>query len=55
MLAGLGLKRNLDRQGTIDEYQLGLDVNRIHDLYERRGYFQVTVTPRVERHGDAQC
>jgi outer membrane translocation and assembly module TamA len=54
LLASLGLKRNLDRQGTIDEYQLSLDVNRIRGLYERRGFFEAKVTPRVERHGSAQ-
>ncbi len=52
--SGLALKRNLDRGGSIDEYQLALDVDRIRGLYQRRGYFSVKVTPRVERKGDAQ-
>ena len=54
LLSGLALKRNLDAQRTIDEYQLGLDVDRIIGLYQRRGYFSAKVTPRVERKGDAQ-
>jgi outer membrane protein assembly factor BamA len=54
LLSGLALKRTLDGGRAIDEYQLGLDVNRIAGLYQRRGYFSAKVTPRVERKGDAQ-
>jgi outer membrane protein insertion porin family len=54
LLSGLALKRNLDGQRAIDEYQLGLDIERIVGLYQRRGYFSAQVTPRVERKGDAQ-
>jgi outer membrane translocation and assembly module TamA len=54
LLNGLALKRNLDGQRAIDEYQLGLDIERITGLYQRRGYFSAKVTPRVERKGDAQ-
>ncbi|HEY5951440.1 MAG TPA: BamA/TamA family outer membrane protein, partial [Kofleriaceae bacterium] len=54
LLAGLALKRNLDGGRAIDEYQLGLDVERIVGLYQRRGYFSAKVTPRVERNHDAQ-
>jgi outer membrane protein assembly factor BamA len=54
LLAGLALKRNLDGGRATDEYQLGLDVDRIAGLYQRRGYFSAKVTPRVERKGDAQ-
>jgi translocation and assembly module TamA len=53
LLAGLALKRNLDAGRSIDEYQLGLDTQRIIGLYQRRGFFSVTVTPRVEKQGDA--
>jgi outer membrane protein assembly factor BamA len=53
LLSGLALKRNLDAGRNIDEYQLTLDVQRIAGLYQRRGYFSVTVEPRVERVGDA--
>jgi outer membrane protein assembly factor BamA len=54
LLSGLALKRTLDGGRAIDEYQLGLDVQRIEGLYQRRGYFSAKVTPRVERKGDAQ-
>jgi translocation and assembly module TamA len=53
LLSGLALKRNLDAGRSIDEYQLALDTQRIAGLYQRRGYFKVTVTPRVEKQGDA--
>lgn len=53
LLSGLALKRNRDAGRSIDEYQLGLDTQRIIGLYQRRGYFSVQVTPRVERKGDA--
>jgi len=54
LLSGLALKRNLDGGRAIDEYQLGLDTQRILGLYQRRGYFSAKVTPRVEHQGDAQ-
>ena len=54
LLSGLALTRNKTAGRAIDEYQLGLDTQRIIGLYQRRGYFSVTVVPRVEHKGDAQ-
>ncbi len=53
LLSGLALKRNLDAQRSLDEYQMALDTERIAGLYQRRGYFSAKVTPRIERKGDA--
>jgi translocation and assembly module TamA len=53
LLGGLALTRIKNAGRAIDEYQLGLDTERIIGLYQRRGYFSVTVIPRVERKGDA--
>ncbi|HEY5925341.1 MAG TPA: BamA/TamA family outer membrane protein [Kofleriaceae bacterium] len=51
--SGLALTRTQQGGRAIDEYQLGLDTERIIGLYQRRGYFSATVVPRVERQGDA--
>jgi outer membrane protein assembly factor BamA len=53
LVSGLALERNREAGRPIDEYQLGLDTERIVGLYHRRGYFSAKVTPRVERKGDA--
>src|SRR5262245_55871869 len=35
LLSGLALKRNLDAGRAVDDYQLGLDTERIIGLYQR--------------------
>jgi len=51
LIRGLALKRSQDAGRGIDEYQLSLDISRIKGAYERRGYFGVSVEPRVEYKG----
>src|SRR5690606_3918101 len=53
LVRGLSLDRARRGGRGIDEYQLSLDVQRIESAYQRRGYLNVVVDPRVEREGDA--
>ena len=49
ILPRLGLQAVADRQGSIDEYQLQLDTQRIIGAYQRIGYLGVDVKTKVEK------
>jgi outer membrane protein assembly factor BamA len=53
LVHGLALSRGTGAAHDVDEYELAVDTTRIVGIYERRGYFEVEVKPRVERKGDA--
>ena len=53
LMSGLALTRSVGTGRPIDDYQLNLDTQRIIGLYQQRGFFTATVTPRVERKGAA--
>ncbi|MDB4961371.1 MAG: surface antigen [Myxococcales bacterium] len=48
LVPGLQLNRTLVGGRAVDPYQLSVDTERIRAAYLRRGYFDVTVKPRVE-------
>ncbi len=50
---GLALHRVLSEGGAPDPYLVSIDGERIKGKYVRRGYLEVDVHSRVERHGDA--
>jgi outer membrane protein insertion porin family len=50
----LALHEAIGDGAAIDPYLLGLDADRIHAEYLRRGFFAVTVTPTVEQRGAQQ-
>ena len=49
---GLALRRVQKRGGSPDPYLVVVDGKRIEGEYIRRGYLEVDVRSRVERHGD---
>lgn len=49
LIRGLSLYRAQQGGRGIDEYQLGLDVQRIQGAYLKRGYLSVVVKPQVTR------
>ncbi len=51
--AGLALRRAQKAGGAPDPYLVTVDRERIKGMYLRRGYLEVDVHSRVERHGDA--
>lgn len=53
LTAGLALQRVRKQGGSPDPYLVVIDGNRIKGEYIRRGYLEVDVRSRVERHGDA--
>jgi outer membrane protein assembly factor BamA len=50
---GLALRRVQKHDGAPDPYLVAVDGERVRGMYLRRGYFEVDVHPRVERHGNA--
>jgi outer membrane protein assembly factor BamA len=50
---GLALHRVLSQGSAPDPYLVAMDRERLKGKYVRRGYFEVDVHSRVERHGDA--
>lgn len=50
---GLALRRVQSQGGSPDPYLVVIDGNRIKGEYIRRGYLEVEVRSRVERHGDS--
>src|SRR6185312_6040754 len=48
ILPRLGLHAVAAREGTIDEYQLQLDTQRISGVYQRLGYFAVDVKTKAD-------
>ena len=54
LVPGLALKRNLDAGRALDPYQLTVDRDRLRAAYLKRGFFEVTVTPRVDLKGGEQ-
>jgi translocation and assembly module TamA len=53
LIPRLALDRTAKREGSIDEYQLQLDSQRIATAYQKLGFFKVDVTSRLDKHGDA--
>ena len=51
--AGLALRRAQKQGAAPDPYIVGVDRERIRGMYLRRGYLEVDVHSRVERHGEA--
>jgi outer membrane protein assembly factor BamA len=49
ILPRLGLTAVATREGTIDEYQLQLDTQRVAGAYQRLGYFSVDVKSKLEK------
>lgn len=49
LVPALGLTRDLDEGRPVDPYAVTEDTNRIRAAYLRRGFFNVRVTPRIER------
>lgn len=54
LVPGLALKRTLDAGRALDPYQLTVDRDRLRAAYLKRGFFEVTVTPRVDLKDGAQ-
>jgi outer membrane protein assembly factor BamA len=54
LVPGLALKRNLDAGRGLDPYQLTVDRDRLRAAYVKAGFFEVTVTPRVDLVGGEQ-
>ncbi len=54
LVPGLALHRNLDAGRALDPYQLSVDLDRLRAAYLRRGFFEVSVTPRVDLRDGAQ-
>jgi outer membrane protein assembly factor BamA len=53
LLNGLALHRAEDKGDAADPYQVQLDTDRIKGQYLREGFFDIDVSARVERKGDA--
>jgi translocation and assembly module TamA len=53
LLAGLALHRAEQNGDSADPYQVQLDTDRLKGQYLREGFFDVDVSARVERKGDA--
>ena len=51
---GLALHRTLDAGRPLDLYQLTVDRDRLRAAYLKRGFFEVSVTPKVDLDGGAQ-
>ncbi|MGE5186680.1 MAG: outer membrane protein assembly factor [Acidobacteriota bacterium] len=51
--AGLALRRAQQMGASPDPYLVGVDRERVRGMYMRRGYLEVDVHSRVERHGEA--
>jgi outer membrane protein insertion porin family len=51
--SGLALRRAQNTGGAPDPYLVNVDRERIKGMYLRRGFLEVDVHSRVERHGDA--
>ena len=54
LVPGLALRRNLDAGRGLDPYQLTVDRDRLRAAYLKSGFFEVTVTPRVDLVGTEQ-
>ena len=54
LLAGMALEHAYAEGRGVDPYELQQDTQRIEGLYDRRGYFSVRVTARVDRQGLAE-
>lgn len=53
IINGLGVHRAETAGHAVDPYLVSLDVDRIKGLYYRRGFLEVAVAAKTERHGDA--
>ncbi len=51
---GLALHRTLDTGSSLDPYQLTVDRDRLRAAYLKRGFFEVSVTPKVDLKDGAQ-
>ncbi len=51
---GLALHRTLDAGRSLDPYQLTVDRDRLRAAYLKRGFFDVSVTPKIDLKGGAQ-
>ena len=54
LVPGLALNRNLDAGRGLDPYQLTVDRDRLRAAYVKAGFFEVSVTPRVDLVGVEQ-
>ncbi|MBA3464568.1 MAG: BamA/TamA family outer membrane protein [Deltaproteobacteria bacterium] len=54
LVPGLALRRTLAAGRALDPYQLTVDRDRLRAAYLKRGFFEATVTPRVELKSGAQ-
>ena len=54
LVPGLALQRNLEAGRPLDPYQLAVDRDRLRAAYLQRGFFDVSVTPRVDVVGGEQ-
>lgn len=53
IIGGLGLHRAEVAHHAVDPYLVSLDSDRIKGLYYRRGFLDIAVAAKTERHGDA--
>lgn len=54
LVPGLALQRNVDAGRALDPYQLTVDRDRLRAAYVKAGFFEVSVTPRVDLVGVEQ-